>query len=395
MRVWAPFYLALPVVAVVAIACSSDVTAAVAVDPSAALETYAANLYAAYGDSVKDEEAFSTKLEAFLAAPTEASLTTVRSEWLASRAHYMLTEGARFYGGPIDADPANPEQALNSWPLDEAYIDYTTNKGTMVVDETAGIINKPALAATINPDVLDKLNAQGGDTNVSNGYHAIEFLLWGQALRDVGPGQRPATDYVAGGARKNVDRRVAYIRAATAGVSKHLTGVRDAWAPGAAYRTQFTKGGTASLALALTGLGKMSKGELGGQRMDTPYASKDRRDQHDCFSSLTLVDYERDAQGMLDMYIGKYGAADGPGFDDLVRTKNADLDARIKKQMQASIDAIHAIPAPFEQAIVGDDMARGRVAVHAAVVSLRAQADLLAEAGTALGLTITIPEHND
>jgi putative iron-regulated protein len=373
---------------------SSDGASSAAPDPKPVLETYAANLYAGYSDSVADEKAFSQKVDALLAAPNDDTFAAARDAWLASRAHYMLLEGARFYGGPIDVDPPNHEAALNSWPLDEAYIDYTTDPTTQAVDETVGLINQPALLPQITIEAIDALNAQGGDTNISNGYHAIEFLLWGQALAPVGPGMRPASDFDPAGPRKNADRRADYLRVATQGVLQHLTAVRDAWAVDASYRKDFVQGGMASIALALTGLGKMSKGELGGQRIDAAYASKERRDQHDCFSSETLVDYERDARGIQAIYLGNYGDDDGPGLDELVRSADRDVDDRLKKQLQASIDAIVAIPKPFEASIVGIDDSPGRVAIRNAVASLRAQGDLFAEAAHALGLSIQIPENN-
>lgn len=374
-------------------ACSTTAAPASAqVTPTAVLENYSQNLYAAYADAATDEAAFSTRVEAFLAAPSEPLLAEARVAWLASREHYMLTEGARFYDGPIDVDPPQHEAALNSWPLDEAYIDYTTTKATGAVDETVGLVNRLDLLPAIDVNSLDALNAVSGDENISNGYHAIEFLLWGQALKDVGPGERPASDYVVGGPRKNPGRRAAYLRAAVAGVSQHLAAVRDAWAPAAEYRAKFVAGGLASVGLALTGLGKLSKGELAGQRLNAAYASKARRDQHNCFSSETLVDYERDARGIQAMYFGKYGANDGPGIDELVRAKSPDVDARLQAKLKASIDAISSIPKPFEAAIVGDDTAPGRAAVRKAVESLRAQGDLFAEAAAALGVAIVVKD---
>ena len=357
--------------------------------------TYAANLFAAYGDAVNDATAFDQQVQAFLANPNEDTLKTARDGWLASRAHYMLTEGARFYDGPIDADPPNHEALINSWPLDEAYIDYTTDKNTNVVDETTGFINKPDTMQAITVDAIDTANAVGGDDNISDGYHAEEFLLWGQALRPVGPGQRPATDYVIGGPRKNPDRRGTYLKVASQGVIQHLTAVRDAWAPTADYRVKFQQNGLASIARALTGLGRFSKGELGGDRTDAPYQSKSRRDQHDCFSSNTLTDYTRDTQGILDLYNGKYGTNDGPGINDLVKAADPSLDAQIEAQLQKSIDLMKAIPPPFEQAIIGDDNAPGRVALRAVIASLRAQGDLFAQAAAALGQTIQVPDSND
>ena len=205
------------------------------------LEAYSANLYQMYSDALDDENTFATTLSAFLAAPSNATLTAARDGWLASRAHYMLSEGARFYGGPIDADSGNPEAEINSWPLDEAYVDYTTD-ATGAIDDTAGLVNNPSMLPTISVAAIDTLNAQGGDDNISDGYHAIEFLLWGQALEAVGPGQRPYTDYMTGGPRPNVDRRSMYVSVATAGVIQHLTDIKNAWAPGSTYRTQFESG---------------------------------------------------------------------------------------------------------------------------------------------------------
>lgn len=381
------------VLGLLATACSPD-TSGLSVREDPILENYAANLFAGYSDALADEQGFSQKIEQFLTTPTEQTLSDARTTWLASREHYMLTEGARFYDGPIDVDPPNHEAAINSWPLDEAYIDYSTDASTGTVDETVGLINHPDLLPDITSDALDALNAQGGDENISNGYHAIEFLLWGQALTPSGPGNRPASDFVMDGPRKNADRRAKYLRIAVAGVIQHLTAIRDAWAPNADYRAKFVRNGMASIGLVLSGLGKMSKGELAGQRINAAYASKSRRDQHDCFSGQTLVDYERDARGLQAMYVGKYGTNDGPGLDELVRAKDADLDARLQRQLQASVDAIVAIPKPFEASIVGDDSSPGRVAIRAAVASLRAQGDLFAEAANALGLTITVPDEN-
>jgi putative iron-regulated protein len=361
------------------------------------LENYAANLETAYGDTVDDGKALGAAVDTLVATPTEANLEAARTAWVASRAHYMLVEGARFYDGPIDVEPPGHEGALNSWPLDEAYIDYTTNKATGEVDESQGFINKPDLlpTASITAEKLDELNTQGGDTNISNGYHAIEFLLWGQAIADVGPGTRPASDFDPAGPRKNADRRGRYLKVATESVVAHLTDIHGQWAPTAPYRTAFVGGGLASIAKALSGLGKLSKGEMAGERISAAYESKERRDQHDCFSSVTLLDYQRDLEGIQAMYLGDYGGKDGPGIDTLVAAVDPELDGRLKTQLQQSVDLIKAVPGPFEAAIVGADDAPGRQALAAVIASLRAQGDLFAEAATALGLSIEVKDSND
>ena len=371
--------------------CSSDGGGTVAVSRADVVRTYARNLAQGYADSVDDQNAFKDVVTTFLANPDEESLAAARASWLASRAHYMLTEGARFYDGPIDVDPPNNEALLNSWPLDEAYIDYTTD-ALGKVNETVGVVNDPSMLKDITADGLDALNAKGGDTDISAGYHAVEFLLWGQALKDVGPGERPASDYDLNGPRPNPDRRGQYLMVAVDGIIGHLSDVRDAWAPTADYRVAFEADPAASLTKIFTGLAKFSKGELGSQRIGAAYMSKERRDQHDCFSSETLVDYERDARGIQAMYFGKYGDNDGPGLDDLVRAADPAIDKKLSDMIQASIDAIVAIPKPFEAAIAGDDDSQGRVAIKTALDALSAQGDEFGAAAAALGLSITVDD---
>lgn len=360
------------------------------------VKNYTANLYQAYSDSVADTEAFQEKIASFLDTPSASALNAARDSWLASREHYMLTEGARFYGGPIDGEidgAPNYEALVNSWPLDENRIDYSTDADGNV-DETVGIVNMPKDFPELTAERLDELNGEGADENITAGWHAVEFLLWGHAVNAVGPGERPYTDYVDG-ERANADRRGTYLKVAVDGIVTNLSGVRDAWTPTGSYRLDFEKNTTASLTNMFTGLAKFSKGELGSERIRAAYTSKERRDQHDCFSSETLTDYARDARGIQSLYLGNYGKTDGPGLDELVKAADPTLDADLKKKIQASIDAIDAIPKPFEDAIAGDDDSPGRVAIQNALTALDAQGDTFGLAAAALGLTIQVDDPEE
>ncbi len=160
---------------------------------ASAVRCYADNLYAAYGDALAGAEVLQTAIAAFVDAPSAAGLQAAKDAWLASRPAYLQTEMARFYDGPIDNAETGPEGFINAWPLDESYIDY------VVGDATVGIINAPDLFPDIDADLLVELNEGESETTISSGYHAIEFLLWGQDLDDNGPGVRPFTDYVTDG----------------------------------------------------------------------------------------------------------------------------------------------------------------------------------------------------
>ena len=127
--------------------------------------------------------------------PTE-NLDAAKEAWLTARDEYGPTEAFRFYGGPIDNEETGVEGLVNAWPLDEAYIDYVDG------DPEAGIVNNPDEHPTIDADALVAANEQGGEANVSTGWHAIEFLLWGQDLSADGPGARPVEDYTTSRERR-------------------------------------------------------------------------------------------------------------------------------------------------------------------------------------------------
>jgi putative iron-regulated protein len=331
------------------------------------IERYAEIGLKSYGDSVAKVDALKSAIDAFLAAPSATTLAAARTAWVDARVPYLQTEVYRFYGGPIDVD-GGPEGFINAWPLDEKYIDYVKDA------PDAGIINKNP-DGTIDAQGLTDLNEGEGETTISTGYHAIEFLLWGQDLSETGPGDRPATDYlVPGGTHANQERRRQYLTVATQLLRDDLQSVVDAWQTGKSnYRASFVASAPKdALQNILLGMGSLSGGELSGERMQVAYESKEQEDEHSCFSDTTHRDLYYDAVGIQNAYLGRYGDVDGPGLDDLVKAKDPALDARIKSQLQAAVDAIHAIPAPFDQAIKGLDDAPGRKQIKASIEALLA-----------------------
>ncbi len=96
-------------------------------------------------------------------------------------------------------------------------------------------------ASKITKELLaDKLQEAGGvEANVATGYHAIEFLLWGQDLNGTGPGagNRPASDYdLKNCTHGHCDRRAQYLSAATDLLVDDLAWMAAQWAPGGAAR---------------------------------------------------------------------------------------------------------------------------------------------------------------
>ncbi len=343
--------------------------------------TYADLVHASYQAAIASATEMQTAIAAFVADPTEATLGAAKDAWLAARDDYGPTEAFRFYDGPIDNPTNGPEGQINVWPMDEAYVDYVEG------DATAGIISDSAGFPEITTDVLVAANEEGGETNISTGWHAIEFLLWGQDLSPDGPGERPVTDYTTDA---NAERRATYLELATQLLIDDLVSVADQWAPDAAYRTEFLADPALAVQQLLRGIGALSRGELAGERMAVAYETKDQEDEHSCFSDNTNADVTNNARGAQIVYLGDFPGVEGPSPSDLVAAVDPALDEALRTQLATSVELTSGFPATFETMIAAPAGDPANEAMLAAIVSIEDQGDLIAEAAAALGLEITL-----
>ena len=343
---------------------------------------YADVVHAGYEDSYRRAVALQNALQTLTDRPSAAALEAAKNAWKRARIPYGETEAFRFYGGPID-DADGPEGQLNAWPMDESYVDYVAG------NPCAGIINDPD--APITQEHLVALNEQGGEENVSIGYHAIEFLLWGQDLSADGPGARPVSDYV------EAPRRVQYLHTVTAQLVGDLQSLVQEWAPGqnGNFRTAFlAQEPKEALRQILVGVGTLSRSELAGERMAVALESRDQEDEHSCFSDNTHIDIIRNAQGIQNVIEGRYvrsnGAVlSGPGILALLEDGRK---AELHRTARNAMAAVHTIQPPFDREIVTPT---GRQRVQAAIHALRAQAEAIVNAAAHLGipnLNVELPE---
>lgn len=315
---------------------------------------------AMYGDALAKAKDLDTSIDAFLAAPNAETLAAARAAWKASRVPYMQTEGFRFGNKIVD----DWEGEVNSWPLDEGLIDYVDKASYGDTKEenplyTANIIANKKIrlgpkildASTIDKDVIKKLNsALDVEANVGTGYHAIEFLLWGQNLHGTakGSGERPATDYdlkaCTGG---NCDRRRDYLKAASSLLVDDLTEMVGDWKPGGAARTALEKEDESmQLSIILTGIGSLSYGELAGERMKLGVLLHDPEEAHDCFSNNTHNSHYYDEVGMIEIWNGKFDGSkpfSGPSIAELARAKAPDAAKRVDDAMANALEKLKAI----------------------------------------------------
>lgn len=198
-------------------------------DKAAVLDNYSNIAVAKYEDSLTTAKILQGAVNALITHPSAEALDAAKTAWLASRVPYQQTEVYRFGNAIVD----DWQGKVNAWPLDEGLIDYVDATYGGATDENAyavlNVIANPTLtlsgkeidASVITPDLLEgELHeADEVESNVATGYHAIEFLLWGQDLNGhgSGAGNRPWSDFAQGAdcTGGNCDRRGDYLKAAT------------------------------------------------------------------------------------------------------------------------------------------------------------------------------------
>lgn len=382
-RLWMLGASSAAVLAVASLSVSAQTTAqqAAPITAKSVVTHYAVIVQANYEDTLAAATDLQKAVTAFTAAPSQATLDAARKAWLAAREFYGQTEAFRFYGGPID-DENGPEGRINAWPMDESYVDAVVGK------PNSGFINDPKFKIT--KASLSEANENGGEENIATGWHAIEFMLWGQDLDENGPGNRAFTDFVSGKA-PNADRRRQYLTVVTALLIDDLRTVAQAWVPGKKnFRASFEQGGNESLRKIIVGLGSLSRGELSGERMEVALNTQDQEDEHSCFSDNTHRDIVANATGIQNVWLGQYKRRNGQtlkgaSLSALVAAKDKALSEKTTAQIAQSVAGAESIPAPFDRAIV--DGSAGQPAIKKTIASLVEQSKLLVESASAIGIS--------
>jgi len=381
--------LAVGFIGLIVLGCSSDddstteVVVDEAIEASSVIENYADLVLANYQAALVDAEAMNVAIQTFVATPTEENFEAAKEAWLTSRESYGPSEAFRFANGPIDTgDTEEIEGYLNSWPLDEAYIDYVEG------DVDAGIINNLAGFPTLTKEILTGENGNGGEENVAIGYHAIEFLLWGQDLTAPSEnlaGQRAYTDFVDGGTAANQDRRREYLAIVADLLTDHLQIIIDEWSGD--YRSTFLAlDEDEALDNIISSIAELSRSELAIERMAVALQNQDQEDEHSCFSDNTHRDIRLNLAGIVNVYTGAYGSVDGNSLQDLIEEADADLATELDALLATAVTDVDATLNPFDLAIVDGESSVEGAKVQTAVQALVAFGDKLLEAKVALGI---------
>ncbi|OIQ22233.1 MAG: hypothetical protein BM557_01945 [Flavobacterium sp. MedPE-SWcel] len=365
---------------------------------------YANIVYQSYSDSHISAVALQTAVNTFLADKTEANFNAVKLAWLEAREIYGQTEAYRECNGPIDTEgqpwSLGTEGQINAWPIEEAYIDYvqagTEGSGGGTFDSS--IIADESI--NIEAQILADLNeANDNAAAISTGWHAIEFLLWGQdnsAPVDNQAGQRVYTDYTTA---DNAERRSEYLQVVTNLLVSDMQDLVATWNTGGAYRTFFAAlDEDIALKQAINGAFFIAGDELSSERMIAPVDSDGglnqtgQEDEHSCFADNTHRDIVANAQGVYNVIFGKYGTTEGASFYNLVKQEDATQAAKLKAAADLAMDKVNAIAnnaQPFDYLITQEqstDNPQGPV--MQAVKALQDLADEISASATVVGINL-------
>ena len=403
----------------IALSTACLAAAPVLADKAAVLDNYANIALAKYEDSLITGQRLQSAVNALIANPSGEALQAARQAWLAARVPYQQTEVYRFGNAIVD----DWEGKVNAWPLDEGLIDYLDAAYGGATDENEyavlNVIANPSFslsgqtidAAKITPALLEGQlhEADEIESNVATGYHAIEFLLWGQDLNGhgSGAGDRPWTDYARGETCTggNCDRRGDYLAAATDLLVSDLTWMVSQWQDNGAARDQLTADENAGISTILTGMGSLSYGEQAGERMKLGVMLNDPEEEHDCFSDNTHNSHFYDAMGIRNVYLGSYTRIDGsvvsgPSLSSLVAETAANVDAELTAKLNATMLEMAEMKAAAEAGFAYDMMlergnAEGEALIMGAVNALVDQTLSIERAITALGVAEIAFEGSD
>ena len=305
--------------------------------------SYANMAHAAYKDSLETAKKLQTAVNTFVATPTQANLDAAKAAYKEARQPYSQTEIFRFDEGFVTANDKRAiksidswEGQINAWPLDEALIDYVSDDYEGEYNSQENIINSDSITvgstkqdtSTITPELLADMNEIGGsEANVTTGYHAIEFMLWGQDTNGVkeGAGNRPVTDYVTeagqctSGDTVNEDagiceRRGEFLKAATQLLVDDLTAMEAQWQPDTENTLRsdlLARKYDNGLRQIMYQMGSLALGELASERMQVAFVTGSTEDEHECFSDLTHLSYANNARGIQNVFNGSYQTVAG------------------------------------------------------------------------------------
>lgn len=371
-----------------------------------------------YGDALTSAKALKRAIYEFLANPSSKTHQQAKSTYRQARVAYQQTEAFRFAHPEVD----ELEGRVNAWPLDEGFIDYVA-KSYAAEGEFAGAYlmaqnflklgTKTLSLTTFDTATLRALHEfAGSESNVATGYHAIEFLLWGQDLSGAahGAGKRSFTDYMVSSCTVgHCQRRKDYLLAVTNLLVADIAEMAELFDTyGAVTKRLLATDDQTLFHQVIEGLASFTYGELAGERMQLGLLLGDPEEEHDCFSDLTHLSHYYNVVGIHNIYFGTFTdlagkTTQGASLAEYVRRKNPELATKLEVAFTATLARARVIydaaerssqPMSYDMMLLPENAASGGQLVQGLVDALKVKTDYLLAVGKQLGFDLR-PEGSD
>ena len=400
---------------------SPQMTSTDAPETEAVISHYADIAHATYSDALQAAVDLQVSIGQLVSEPSLQAHNQAKEAWISAREFYQQSEVFRF-GNPVVDDW---QGQMNGWPIDEGLIDYVEkdeyeyemgNPGAtadIIGNEKLVLGNDELDLANLEPDLLAGINELGGsEANVATGYHAIEFLLWGQDLNGTGPGagNRSWTDYAKGEdcTHGHCARRGQYLQTVAKLLITDLEYMVGQWTPEKSdnYRsTLLSESSEKALMRIFFGMGSLALGELAGERMMVALEVNSSEEDHDCFSDNTHNAHYFNALGIRNVYSGVYRKRDGSVLQgasvaDLVAAKDSDIAAQVVARLEQTEQAMQRLVEAAESGMAFDqltaqDNPAGRQLIQSIIDALTAETEAIERAAAAVGIKNSHPDNAD
>jgi len=282
-----------------------------------------------YKELVSRSTVLKSTVETFVGDANGETLKAAQDAWVTARSPWEQSEAFAF--GPADA--LGYDGALDDWPVNETDVE----------------------AILASEDELTVEYIQDRETT-EQGFHTIELLLFGLDA------QKTAADFT--------ERELAYLSAATGAFDQAANDLLISWTEGIdgnpAYQEVLATAGNEDNPAYIStqaGIQEIVEGmigcleEVGEEKIGAPLESKENLDFESRFSQTSLSDFKNNIISARNAYVGEVPdvGTSGESLSAYVATLDAEVDEKVKSDLDAALAAVEAIPGPIEQTITDSD----------------------------------------
>ena len=315
-------------------------------------KTQFANIaFATYSDVYDQTLVLQGEVENFLEFPTEQNYQFCKDAWLIASELYGTSVVFPYTIGGADEELLS---RVDGWPIIPSYIDYADG------DDSLGIINQETSYPNIDAATLEAAH-NNSEGKLALGFHAIEFLLWGEDRSDTATdktGNRVYRDYLSeDGKHENQDRRGDYLLVAAQRLTADMETMKNDWDPNQAgnLRNDFLNlSGPVAARNVLNGLYEVSNVQLAQFQFAEAIANPDSLLEQSEFSDNTLQDLFANAIAMENAYMGTYITFDaerlsGTSVNDVLLLQHDTIAARLETGFPDILLKMEEIIGPFDR----------------------------------------------